>query len=701
MAAAMPTRKPMKGAFAWALPLLLIGCVSVAEAADVSGSAVVSGTTTDSDGVESDFMEQQFNINLFQRFTPYISLRFGFDYFDFTTDTETAEIARRSRQPMMVLLYSRDRVSGRLALYDRIADGSREVDRFEQRSLAANLSWRPTRGPRFVVDYREDRNVADVSAFGRDVDSRYIALEALYSRPSWSASYAVQQTEVENTAGGFRSDQLRHQFRASGSRSLLDDRLSLRFSGWLSRLDRQTRAAQDADLAEPIPTGQGLAAVDTAPEIGELEATPTLIDGDVETPVAPEIDIGGANTFRNIGFDLGVTRPISRIEIFVDRASSPVLWQVYRSRDNLFWEQVPFVAAALDPARLRYRLEIRETADRFFKAVNVSPNSAPQVLVTEVRALLEVDAGQFGGEVESTLYRADLVANFRPTERFYGSVGIGGSTDEDVVAGLVRRDFQEVHADARLTVGLAADLSLNLAYSHSDSENLSGSVLMRTVDSMRASLLWDPLPTVDAVLSAERREESGGPRLLQSQETVRLRLLTELLPDLRLISDLDYSRLDDPFADSDRKVYGWRETVEMRPLPNWEVNGSFAYSRYETREGEPSLKRRQLQLWTTWRPTAFLSLAGTWILHEEDDRRSLNQNYSLSYSPGDRWRLSATYQEFDNREQRRTASDSVSSSYRVTNQFILFGNLSRSRFEESSSQTSKITSLRAGARLAF
>jgi hypothetical protein len=100
--------------------------------------------------------------------------------------------------------------------------------------------------------------------------------------------------------------------RAGAQKAFWGDRFSVGLSGRLSHLNRTLATGADAELAEPIPAAAGLFSVDTTPEIGELAAHPTLVDGDATAPALPPIDVGGASTFRNVGVDLGLTRPVTR-----------------------------------------------------------------------------------------------------------------------------------------------------------------------------------------------------------------------------------------------------------------------------------------------------------------------------------------------------------------------------------------------------
>lgn len=682
---------------------LLVGLASPAAPADLSGSALVATTATTAGAFESDLLEQQYTLGLLQPLTPYLTARLGYQYFDVaTTFRDGTTFSRGTSQPLVELLYNRDRLSGRVSFFQLSIDSSVEAERLDRRSLAANLSWKPSIGPGFSVDFRDDRNGADVSALGRDVNSRLLELTAFYNRRYWSASYTFETLDVDNPSNAFRSEQDRHEARLSAQRSFWADRFSVGLSGHLSRLDRATAVGEDAELAEPVPATAGLFAVDASPEIGELALTPALVDGDTTTPVSPPVEIGGASTFRNVGVDLGVTRPITRLEIAVDAVSGPsVVWQVYRSRDNLFWETVPGATSTFDSGLLRYRIRFPEAQDRYFKAVNVSTNAAPAVRVTEVRALLDRAAAAFDEATDDNVYRGDVLLGFNPVRRVNLAVGFGASSDETLAAGLVRRDYEEAHALARLSVGLARGLDLNVGYRYNDSEDRRDPPLLRTVSQYNANLTWTPLSTVNAALTFGRRDESEETTLLQSQDSARLGVSLQLLADLRYVTNLDVSRVEDPFAGRDRDSWTWMNTLEMRPLPTWDLSGTFTLSRNTTFSGETLLDRTQYLIWTTWNPTSHVSLAGSWWYTNDSGRSSLNQSYSLSYAPGDRLTVSATYQGYDDVAGSDTSTDSLSATYRLFTQFLLFANLSRSTTRDTQGESTRVSNLRAGLQLAF
>ena len=79
------------------------------------------------------------------------------------------------------------------------------------------------------------------------VSRRRLDLKAFYNRRYWAASYNFGQNLVENRSNQLRTDQKRHELWASGTRPLLANRLSLGFSGRLSRLNRDSRVGDQVN----------------------------------------------------------------------------------------------------------------------------------------------------------------------------------------------------------------------------------------------------------------------------------------------------------------------------------------------------------------------------------------------------------------------------------------------------------------------
>lgn len=318
-----------------------------------------------------------------------------------------------------------------------------------------------------------------------------------------------------------------------------------------------------------------------------------------------------------------------------------------------------------------------------------------------MRALRDFDPGGNEVDIEGDLYRADVSLGFHPVSRVRGRLAAGGSSDEDLADGLVRRDYEEVHANAGLAVDLRRDLIWDLGYRYEDSEDRRDPVLYRTVQTLSTNLRWFPLPTVDLVLAAQQREEFDRDELLQTQISSRFDAVTDLIPDLRLVSGVELVNLEDPFAGRDRNTFLWRERLEMTPTMRWRVSAGFTYTQTETPDGESLLDRTQYLVSTTWQATRAIVFVGNWYVTDDNGRTTVDQGYSLAYNPGPKLSISGTYRGITNQDSGGTFTDSLNATYRLTRHFTLFGNLTRSSTEITNSLGTSVSSLRFGVHLFF
>lgn len=676
-------------------------------AAELDGSIFLSGGTSDSDGTESDILDQRYRLTLRQSLTEYLTMRLGYRRFDFSSETAGTDFGRRSDEPELELIYSRPGLFGSLTVLDRSSRGSSFSDELDTRSVLGHLSWNATSRLELSARFREESNTTEAVVFGRNTEIRFLDVGGNYRRRHWSTAYSFERYEIENTATGLESVQDRHEVRLDGARRFLDGRLSLGFSGELTEIDRSEEVRSGTGLAEPIPARAGLFAIDPSPEVGALEPVPGLADGDFETPVTPEIQIGDAFSFRNLGVELGATRPVTQIEVGVDAPSDPgLVWQAWHSADNLLWEPIAGVVTVWDGGLLRYTVRFPETTDRFFKVVNVTINAASDVAVTELRALRDVLEAGLTERGESTLVRADVSAGFVPHERVSANVSAGILQDEGLRTGALRRDFEDIHYSGLVTIDLPRHLQARASYRYFDAENRIEPVLVRKEALTSAALAWEPLPALEATLSYSLREEEDEARPIRTTESQRLFVSAELLPGLELDSSLEWTELEDPLGDRDRTVFAWRERLEARPTLAWTVIGGFSVVSYEDVAGERILDRNSLDLRATWRAAPFLVLTGDWSYNTDrfrdtETRNSLRQSYSVSYSPGSKLNLTGSYQEFDDERFRETVTVSAGFSYRLHPRFRLFGNLTRSETTLGVADTTEISSFRTGLSVFF
>ncbi|MGB5661299.1 MAG: hypothetical protein WBO54_17650 [Thermoanaerobaculia bacterium] len=646
---------------------------------DITGSVGLTGTTTTAGELETTLLRQQYTFQLFQPLTPYFNLRFGYLQSNLDTDSnQVLETSRRFRAPELQLTYSRGFLSGSIRLENRTIDSSSSTD-FEADSLFGSFSWNPHRGPQLSFTYRDQRNVADPDVFGEENRTKGVGLRADYQRRFWFASYVFSDQTFENERARFTSDQVSHQLRLSASRSFMSRKIQTSLSASGGRLDRTTAIGDLAETADPITPSQGLFAVDTSPGLGELEPAPDLIDSDRETPVAPPINIGGANTFRNIGIDIGVTRQVNRLQVFVDDVSgSNVVWQVFHSRDNLVWETVDGVTSRFDENRLRYTIDFTELPDRFFKVVNVSQNLRPEVLVTEIRALQTIEIGPGPQEVDSNRYRVAARASYSPTERISGAVDVFAYNDEALADGFVRRDFKSEGLNASFWADLRKHFRLRASY-RTEKINQGGvSPLDRELDTAAAGLRWTPIPTVDALLSTTYRKESSEQGTVQESTSLDLTFVTDFLPTLSATSLVGISRLQDPFTDSSRDTFRWNEELRLQVTLRWQLAARFGYRTYDSATSTVPDDSHFYGLTTSWQPTNYLALSADYHLDDSGLGRTRTQRASLSYNPGPKLTLSFSYFDTETGGSINTSSSSINFTYRARRNVRLLASYSLS-----------------------
>jgi hypothetical protein len=684
------------------LTLLCLGPATV-QALDLSGFVRLLWTDGEFNEVSAQTLDQQFSVNLRQDLTPYLRILAGYRYNGLDSSRDDAvEFSRRLNQPEVQLAYSRPRLSANLRYRLRDATSSVEASDLESRSLIGSALWQALPRLSFNFVAREEVNLTGVSAVGRNTQNRSASGTMRYVRPFWTGSIVLARNELDNETSGVRVTQNRQDLRLDGGRDFFNQRLSLGFSGSIGWAQRDQEISEGADLAEPLPLLEGLFAIDLTPTIGELVPAPGLIDGDLLTPVSPPIEIGAANTFRNIGLDLGITRPLSRLEIWVDRPSGPnVQWVVYQSRDNMFWEPIPGATSLWDDSLLRYTLRFPDIENRFFKVVNASANPAVQVLVTEIRALRDLSEAGVDDSLGQQLYRVNVAARYRVSSRVSADLSFNSQNDRSLVAGIVRNSYQTQSGRAGLAIELTRTLRLSLSYQRFESSDQRDPPLDRTTETANANLLWAPLPTVDIALTVGTIDESELGDPLQSSLTSRLAVGLTLLKDLYLSSDLSYTELQDPFSGFDRNTVAWTQRLRMQPLPSWALTGGYSYRRTENPERQTIIDQVNSFVETTWAVGSYLVLTGTWLYNTDDFSDSFRQNYGISYHPGPKLSLSAAWNAYEASSGLSTGNANAGLTYRLYSRVSFSASLNQSRTTFGEGREEQSTNLVLGLLIGF
>jgi hypothetical protein len=631
--------------------LLSLWCSLPVVAGDVGFNATFFGTSTDNNGEDQNSLFQNYTLNFRQPITPLLDFHFNYQAAEFDIRDDFSDANRSVRQPLLQLFYRRDTFNGMIGFQNRETDSTNAAEILDVSSMFAQFFWKPSKGPQYNLRWSDSSNVADVAVFGQDTDSTSLEFDASYFRDNWTARYSFLSLQLDNQITGFSLDQIRNLVQGTYDDYFWSNRLQFSADVLFDRSNQEETAPVGSNLAQPVQPQQGLFAFDPTPGISTLSPVPSLIDGDTTSPAGPPpIDIGGA-TFLNIGVDLRFTRQVTRLEISVDLPSDPaVLWQVFESPDNLNWTSIGGVASTWDTGFLRYTLEFPETTNRYFKAVNISANSQTNVLVTEIRALIDV--------------------------------------------------AQDLSFDAVVGYDTTETTELRFQYFLGDFERQLQPVLEREEERYVASMLWDPLPTVDAVFSLSRREETEQGELLRRSDTLRARGITALYPGLNVTSEIVYNSVDDPFAGFKLNSWTWRETFDTQPTERLILNGGFSIQDFDT-VGTVSISQRRSTNWQlTWN-LPYVTVGGSWNYGREDRRVTTDQRYFVNWRPGPRLSLGAAYNQSSSVLDFHYTQASFDMSYRLNRYLNLFANYSSTGTRQALLPSSQIDTLQFGGTLSF
>ncbi len=698
--------------------MLLMSAATTSRAVDVHGNArVFRGRTNTQNGVENDqdFLNQFYNLNLTQNIGPWLGFELGFLYTDFDTETFNQSFYRNSRTPSLRVFYNRPNISAFLQYNNRMNRSSNAVQNLDVESFLATFNWKPYRGPEYGLQLRQDTNQAvDVATFGRDIRSRIADASVLYEQRTWSVAYRLEFLKLDNRETGLELTQQRNEFRGLFTDRYWDDRIDITAGARLSFADQEQTIPVGSTLGEPVPIQVGLYLLDSTPDLDALDPAPDLADGDVITPARtgnlpgdPTIQIGGANTDRNLGMDLGFIRTISRIQVFVDAVSGPnILWAVYKSSDNLNWTEVVGATAVFDQPFLRYDIRFPETTNRFFKVVNITANSQANVAVTELSAILDlqVTTGE-SQKRDADIYRLNFGFSIAPTERVTAYFNLYYNENRSALGGLVGRRTVDYAYDTRMLIKTSRFSMLNLRYRFTDFEQSSPPQVFNTENNYSASYTWTPPRNVATEVIASRRIETDRGTLLRATNLMRTEVTADLLPSVRALGFLSYNDTTDPLSGFDSTSYRLGAGLEGRVSNSATVSGTISDQRFDYSGVVDLTQRVWLEMGGTWQVNPFVTLTGR--VGVKDDHRSqgvernVSQRYTLNWTPGLRLVTGIYYQDNDDDRGSRVKAAGANLSYRINPRFTIFGNASRTSTTTGPTDQRQVVNLLAGLSFNF
>jgi hypothetical protein len=440
--------RPLAGRLALA-GAILAGAARLSFTDDLSGYVELSGTSTSSDSdffnflrthTEITSLRPRANVLWNRRLYPYLQAQVGAFYERSNDRIQQLGTEQESES-------TRFRPFARLTLRSPFVLGDVGWDRNEETAQTDSLAtFRQTR----------DTFLTTLGWYPVDLPSARLELSRIFDRDStgefvdrtqsslrFTSEYKpVRSTRLyyrgslerdENQVDGSEFRTIQHNGQAYFSDLYFDSRWEV--SGSWNTTYRTTRIVSSGtgEILIPVLPVAGLFAIDDTPDVGFLNSTPLLIDGN--TQVGTAINLGlvppAGNDFpRNFGVDLGIARDVNLFRVWVDRnlpfqITSTFSWEIWTSADAQFWVRTSVIPTApFGPFDNRFELRFPGVTARYVKVVvrplaATVPNAStyPTILVTELEPFLAQPANKFGETVSDTRHLAQASSRIQILKR--------------------------------------------------------------------------------------------------------------------------------------------------------------------------------------------------------------------------------------------------------------------------------------------
>ncbi|MGD2079974.1 MAG: hypothetical protein PVJ36_02435, partial [Nitrospirota bacterium] len=445
----------------------------------------------------------------------------------------------------------------------------------------------------------------------------------------------------------------------------------------------------------------GLHARDTFErDIPELQEEPDLTNMDYESSIS-SINIG-TEDFHNIGIELDITEEtevVDRIFVYVFVPAGTILkdppaladWSAYKSETNppepigTDWDVVNIQEVILHPPEEVtdinpdvdnpdvYLYEIVFTTPqqgvRFYKVINevpVSQSGLEDVFVTEIEAqgLELVTAGESTSSNDFFAQGINLRLGLRPWERLRIVLNYNiNRTDSnpesflDPVTGI----FKSIFVKDLEEVAEGDDLRILVR------KNFGASVIWRTLEllttTLRANrsdffdnrgltdsaantyiLTFDsnPLPTVDAHLSAIRSERFNFGDKQSTNHSLLLTLGTRLYKEVRMTTDAGYTNSENHDTGITTTTEFVRGTIDARVTSELFTHVTFGLEWASA--GDTSTSSRDGAVIVSYRPARRISFSGNFRIRDSEEERTTTEGISVSWLPVPVTRVVGSYQ---------------------------------------------------------
>ncbi len=539
---------------------------------------------------------------------------------------------------------------------------------FEQRltrdTLSGNIGWFPD-SQNYVQLSSARSEEYDEQRLERERELRDVALLAQWQpRPFFRAQYRGSVNNVDDKVEAVETDTQSHNLRLFFNESFLRSRVNVSADYNYNWVRDQVTVRGEGEFEIRLFPIAGLSAIDDFPELDPLLANPGLIDGNRVTPAGIDLGVppvGGDDSLRNFGVDMGFATRINQFYVWVDRevraeVAPSLAWEIWTSADNLNWVRQRTIATApFGPFDNRFTLEFQDVEARYVKVV-VAPldpavpfaSEYPDLFVTELEPFQRVAAADADTETTRWNQLAGFNVRARLTERpllFYDLSYLRNWTSQDEERWSVINALSLSHPLSRVW-SVAARVSDDRGQ---DSRGADSEV-DRVADDVSVSVTAAPTSQLRSTLiGTVRREEFGDDTL--DTDTILWNTIATPYRGVDLNISLGGSKqLDGTGRETKSRLFN--ANAGITPAEWLGFNLLFTDNSRKTRQGDgPYLDdpNRAYEASVTVNPLQTLYLFASYRIEErnpEGRRRLRSYNFSWSPFPYGSLRLGILYNEF-------------------------------------------------------
>jgi hypothetical protein len=624
----------------------LIMDISTGLAQGLRGSVTVKSTldrTEIDDTAQSIFsLDQRYHLGWDSELSPFFTWRTDVRDQESLDDTEEGKTTGRDIELSSELIL-------RNPLFDWSAGFRLTKDTFKapeftretlfEQDIFSRFVWRPEGFPTLSLQYDKFKDYDDFRVRKRDTsEDRFQAtLDYTYGPLSFVDDFIYK--ERRDHVLKITRKSLENLGRVNFEEDFWKGRIYLLGNYQLNYTSRQEIAEVVTTLEQLRLPRRGLyIPQDTTPEDGQLNDTPSLIDSNKSTPATDglgnTINIGGGNTFRNIGIELIVPQVVNRILIYVrpgDPNLSPlIVWDAYFSDNGRNWSLIASTAF-FNPAENRYEISFADTPHRFFKVVNSATSAVLDSFVTEIEAIGPVLVGAEKDRVSRDVIQdINSTVRFRPIEKATLSYDFlynrtERKTDTDKFVELRNNHGITLQADPFRYLSAYVRYERSLTESDQDVETLNDLYYI-TLDST-------PWETLTTTLSASHTQTAEDGENQFRSDSISLQVISQLHRDLNMSIDVGYSTREDFVAETTTTTLNWGVDLDAELRRDLTATLSYDGSREFQRPEDIRTPVDDVRLLIIWRPTRLLNLSGEWGYRSELGSGGFTHRYTLDWLP--------------------------------------------------------------------